>query len=79
MHRLQQLTWLAAIPLLLLSACGADADSPGTGGMTKGENARLEAAAERLDQRPASPAAQRSAEVEAQVRAGIEAEHARNP
>jgi hypothetical protein len=59
---------------LTLAACGADGDAPGAGGMTVGENARLEAAAERLEGRTPSPAQPAAAQLEAEVTQGIAAE-----
>ena len=66
---------LALLPALLLtSACGSDADAPGAGGMTLGENERLEAAAERLDARAQSPAQPAAAALEAEVAGKLAAE-----
>jgi hypothetical protein len=62
--------------LLMLSACGDPATTPSTGGMTVGENERLEAAAERLDARAPSPAQPAAAQLEADVAAGIAREQA---
>lgn len=64
---------LASLPL---AACGADSDAPGAGGMTVGENERLEAAAERLESRAPSPAQPDAAALEAEVTERLAAEQA---
>jgi hypothetical protein len=64
---------------LVLSACGADSHAPGAGGMTVGENARLEAAAERLENRTPSPAQPAATQLEAEVAQGIAAEQQPTP
>ncbi|AUW58281.1 hypothetical protein C1T17_09385 [Sphingobium sp. SCG-1] len=43
---------------LMLAACGESASGDGVGGVTAGEARALNDAAEMLDKRPASPAAQ---------------------
>jgi hypothetical protein len=66
----------SCILLLGLTACGrADAD-PASGGLTVGESERLEAAAERLDQRDPSPARDDSVAFERDVRNRLETENA---
>jgi hypothetical protein len=65
---------LTAVAATMVSACGSVDDSPGPGGMTAGENERLEQAAERLDARAPSPAQQSAATLEAEVAVGISRE-----
>jgi hypothetical protein len=63
-----------ALPLIaatMLAACGSADDTPGAGGMTEGENERLEQAAERLDSRAPSPAQNSAAALEAEIAEGI--------
>jgi hypothetical protein len=67
------------ISLILLAGCGDAANAPSAGGMTVGENERLEAAAERLDARAPSPAQPNAAQLEAEVAAGIEREQQAQP
>ena len=47
---------------LTLAACGESASGDGVGGVTAGEARALNDAAEMLDRRPASPAAQNASE-----------------
>jgi hypothetical protein len=63
---------LLAAAALLTSACGTD--GPGSGGMTAGENDKIEEAAERLDARAPSPAQPMAAQLEAEVAERIESE-----
>jgi hypothetical protein len=58
----------AFMALHLLTACSMADDDHAQGGLTVGENQRLERAAERIDQRTASPAQAASAQFEADVR-----------
>jgi hypothetical protein len=62
---------LPAIAAMMLTACGSPDDSPGAGGMTEGENERLEEAADRLDARAPSPGQDPAAALEAEVADGI--------
>ncbi len=66
----------AASIALLLAACGRADEDAAAGGLTVGEVDRLEAAADRLDARPPSPMAARSAELEAEISERIEREKA---
>lgn len=66
----------ALIPLLLIAACDAGSDGAATGGLTAGEVEQLEKAADRLDARAPSPAADQAAALEADVRARLEEERA---
>lgn len=61
-----------------LSACGRDDSDPASGGLTVGESDRLEAAAERLDQRTPSPARDDSVALEGQIRDRLETENPAN-
>lgn len=69
---------LSAFCILLfgLTACGRADDDPASGGLTVGESDRLEAAAERLDQREPSPARDDSVALEREVRNRLETENA---
>lgn len=68
---------ISCLPLAL-SACGRADSDPASGGLTVGESERLEAAAERLDQREPSPARSDSVALEAEIRSRLEAENAAN-
>ncbi len=59
---------IAALSLAVLSACSMAPDDRADGGLTVGENDRLEAAAARIDQRTPSPARGESERLEADVR-----------
>lgn len=80
MNRMSFLTSSTALGIaaLSLTACGRTDSDPASGGLTVGESERLEAAAERLDQREASPARDDSAAFEDEVRDRLEAENAAN-
>lgn len=80
MTRLTDMARFTAIGLaaLALAACGRTDSDPASGGLTVGESERLDAAAERLDQREPSPARNDSAALEDDVRDRLEAENAAN-
>lgn len=80
MNRLAETLLATAIGLTALSlgACGRTDSDPASGGLTVGESERLDAAAERLDQREPSPARDDSAALEDEVRDRLEAENAAN-
>lgn len=75
MITLRRLLLSCALPLCL-AACGRADEDPASGGLTVGESERLEAAAERLDQREASPARDDSVAFERDVRNRLETENA---
>ena len=66
----------ALLPLMMIAACDAGADGTATGGLTAGEAEQLEKAADRLDGRVPSPAADRAAALEVDVRARLDEERA---
>lgn len=66
MPRYRPLAAFMALPLL--TACSMADDDRAQGGLTVGENQRLERAAERIDQRAPSPAQASAAQLEADVR-----------
>ena len=57
--------------LLSLPACTREAADAGAAGMTEGENAAIEEAAERLDARPAAPGAEGAKALESDIRAQL--------
>jgi hypothetical protein len=69
---------LSCMIALSLAACGRPDEDPAAGGLTVGESERLEAAAERLDQRDPSPARDDSVAFERDIRNRLEAENALN-
>lgn len=73
-NRVPMMRATPACLFLALAACGSNADAPGAGGMTVGENARLESAADRLENRAASPAQPAAAQLEGEVAERIAAE-----
>jgi hypothetical protein len=73
LHRFNRL-FLPLCAAATIAGCGSADDAPGAGGMTEGENTRLEAAAERLDARAQSPAQDAAVALEGEVAAGISAE-----
>lgn len=64
----------AAGSMMLLSCSASGEDATPVGGLTAGEAAQLEKAAERLDARPHSPAREASEALETQSRAELEAQ-----
>lgn len=66
---------LLALPLFI-AACDAATDAPAPDGLTEGERDRLEAAAARIDSRPAGPGADDAAALEAETRDRLAAERA---
>ena len=62
-----------AAPLLLI-ACTRQDDAPAAGGLTVGESATLDKAADRLDQRPPPPGKADADALEAQIRDRLAAE-----
>ena len=69
---------ISAALSLTLTACGRADSDPASGGLTVGESDRLEAAAERLDQREPSPARDDSVALEAEIRSRLETENSAN-
>jgi hypothetical protein len=62
------LTLIMLVALQLLTACSMADGDHAEGGLTVGENQRLERAAERIDQRTPSPAQAGSTQFEAEIR-----------
>lgn len=64
---MRRLTLPLLVPLIALAACGRADSDPAAGGLTVGERESLERAAERLDERPASPGEDGARALEADV------------
>lgn len=65
----------AIMALHLLTACSMAEDDHAQGGLTVGENERLERAAERIDERAPSPAEASATQLESDVRQRLADEH----
>lgn len=64
--------FVVASASVLMSCSATNSDATATGGLTAGESERLEAAADRLDAQPPSPAQEQSQALEARSRAELE-------